>query len=278
MSLYEDLMDKLDGREYGHYFACLCVFHDDSSPSMFVYQDGTFRCAACRKSGSHAFLAKKLSMQVSMTRSQPSRILPQWRKWETQYGDLEGIARAAHESLKRDPKKWFKERKLDEHIKVGRFGYLDGWCTFPVVDSELQLVDIVVRAIKGKGDTRYVVHPVDAPIPSRPLYVPNWTQVKNARTVYVVFGMIDAWALESLGLPVVTGITGKAVPVDRLRELNKRFIFLPDRGEENDAHKIANAFGMGARVKSLRYPDELKDPDEIRRKFGNTYLLNLIGA
>lgn len=277
MSIYEDLMDKLDGREYGHYFACLCVFHDDSSPSMFVYEDGTFRCAACRKSGTHAFLAKKLSMQASVTRSQPSRILPQWRKWEDQYGDLEGIARAAHESLKRDPKKWFKERKLDECIKAGTLGFLDGWATFPVRNRVEELVDIVVRAIRGKGDTRYVVSPISSDS-SRPLYVPNWKRVLEARTVYVVFGMIDAWALESLGLPVVTGITGKAVPVDRLRELNKRFIFLPDRGEENDAHKIANAFGMGARVKSLIFPDDTKDPDEIRRKFGNTYLLNLIGT
>lgn len=277
MSLYEDLMDKLNGQEYGHYFSAWCIFDTHKSPALLVYNDGRFWCLSCRKSGSHEFLAKKLSMSVPLTQSQPSRILPQWKKWERQYGNLEGIARGAHESLKRSPKKWFKERKLDEYINSGWFGYLDGWCTFPVFSLDKELLDIVVRAIKGKGDTRYVVHPGDVS-GSRPLYIPNPERVKEARTVYVPFGMIDAWALESIGLPAVTGITGKSIPLDRLQELNKRYILLPDRGEEDDAHKIANQFGMGARVKSLRFPEDTKDPDEIRRKFGSNHLLNLIGA
>lgn len=278
MSLYDDLMEKLDGREYGHYFSALCAFHDDSNPSMFVYQDGYFRCAACGKHGSHAYLAKRLSMQVPLTRSQPSRVLPQWRRWEEKYGDLEGIARFAHESLKRSPKNWIKERKIENFVESGRLGFLDGWITFPLVDDGLRVIDIVVRAIKGKGDTRYVVHPVSGDVSSRPLYIPNWQRVKEARTVYVVFGIIDAISLELLGLPVVTGITGQSVPVDRLRELNKRLIFLPDLGEEESAHKIANAYGMGARVRKLLYPEKTKDCDEVRRLYGNDFLMNMIGV
>lgn len=277
MSLYEQLLEKLDGREYGHYFSAFCPFDEHKTPALLVFDDGLAKCLSCNKVWSHETLAKKIGTSVQVTQSQPSgRILPRWYAWEEKYGDLNGIAQYAHETLKRYPKKWFKERQIEKYVEVGNLGFLDGWATFPVRNESGELLDIVVRAIKGKGDTRYVVSPVLSDS-SRPLYVPNWKRVIEARTVYVVFGMIDAIALELMGLPCVTGITGKAVPVDKLQELNKRFIILPDKGEEEDAHKLANAYGMGARVKTLMFPPDTKDPDDIRIKYGNDVLLQMIG-
>lgn len=228
MSLYETLLEKLDGVEYSGYFAACCIFHGDEHPSMFVYEDGTFRCAACGKHGSLEYLAKKLgTVNIPVTRSQSSRVLPRWRGWERKWNDLTGIAQHAHENLLRYPQfqGYFKRRKIHEFIEDGFFGYIDGWAVFPVFGSEHQILDCVVRAISGKGDSRYVIHPIVGDSGNRQLYVPNWKRVQEARVIYVVFGIIDAWAFEGLKLPCVTGITGKAVPVDRLRALHRKIIF-----------------------------------------------------
>lgn len=277
MSLYETLLDKLSGKEYYDYFAAMCPWDTHKTPALLVYPDGCW-CLSCHHGWTLEQLAKKVGTgPTSLTQSHKSQVLPRWRDWEKAYGNLEGIAEHAHKNLLRYPKKYFKERQLHEYIHQGHFGYLDGWAVFPVYDSQHILVDIVVRAVAHKGDSRYVIHPI-ASGDSRCLYSPNWERVISSRVCYVVFGLIDTWAFESISLPVVTGITGKAVPVDRLRELHKRLIIVPDLDEEEDAHKIANEFGMGARVKILRYEEDTKDPDEIRIKYGNEHLLNLIGA
>lgn len=280
-SLYESLLEKMDGIEYSGYFATCCIFHGDEHPSLFVYEDGTFRCAACHKHGSLEYLARKLGhVSIPLTRSQSSNILPRWKSWERKWGDLNGIATYAHENLLRYPQfqSYFKRRQINEYIEKGCLGFIDGWAVFPVFDSGHTIVDCVVRAIKGKRDSRYVVCSLSANSTNRQLYVPNWGRVKEAKVVYIPFGIVDCIGLELLGLPTATGITGKAVPIDRLRELHKKIIIVPDRDEEEDAHRIANQFGMGAKVKTLRFPDDCKDPDDIKIKYGNEYLLSLIGA
>ena len=281
MSLYENLLEKLDGRQYSNYFSCYCVFDQHASPALLCYDDGMFVCLSCGKKGSLEYLAKKLSISShSLTRSHSTSspvVLPQWRKWEQEYGDLEGIAKFAHKSLKAFPQfqNYFKQRKIDEFINMGRFGYLDGWYVMPVIDKKHNITDIIVRASKHKGSSRYVLIGGGG---NTSLYCPNWDRVTASEVIYICYGVVDSWAFEALGLPCITGCTGKSLSAELLQPLGKRFIIVPDDGEETEAHKLANKLGWRGSVKTLRYEDDTKDPDSVRITFGNEYLKNLLGA
>lgn len=279
-NLYNSLLERLEGRQYSHYFSAFCPFDRHQSPALLVFDDGLAKCLSCNKVWSHQQIDKKIGSHFIQTQKSNtvSRILPRWRRWEEKYGDLEGIADAAHRSLKANPpfQTYFKRRKIYDFVDEGTLGYIDSWITFPVYSAEHRLVDIVVRSVQREADVRYVVSPLD--IGHRSLYVPSWKRISTHETVYVVYGIIDAISLHLAGLPSVTGITGKSLSPDILKPLGKRFIIIPDEGEEHEAHKLANALGWRARVKEMDYADGCKDPDDVRSKFGNEYLLQMIGV
>lgn len=280
-NLYNSLLERLEGRQYSNYFACFCPFESHKSPAMLVYDDGLFVCLSCGRKGTHVYLDKKIGSHFIPTQKLDtvSRVLPTWRKWESRYGDLEGIVEHAHHSLKKfhQFQAYFKVRKIEGYIDEGHLGFCDGWATFPVYDKHGRLVDIVVRSTSNKSVTRYVVMPKSS-TDLRPLYCPSWKALEASETVYVVYGIIDAISMHLCGLPVVTGMGGKSLSAELLRPLHKKMVILPDDGEEAEAHKLANQLGWRAHVKEINYPYECKDPDGIRREFGNTALLNLIGA
>lgn len=272
MSLYDSLQEQMNNvHVYGDYFMASCPWHGrDEHPSLMVHMDG-FKCQACGKRGTLEYLARTVKVKVlQVTRSQPV-VLPRWKKWEYDYGDLGGIAWVANQSLKRYRSYgwYFKRRKIDQFIEKGLFGYLDGWCTFPVMNILRQVTDIVVRSSKQK---QYVVSPNQ----THPLYVPDWAMVLKAETVYVVYGIIDAWALYACGLAVVTGTSGKSLSAVQLKPLDKRFVIVPDRYEERDAYRLAGELGWRAEVLRLNYPDDCKDPDDVRRNFNVEFLINLL--
>lgn len=262
MNLFEQLQEKLNGHPYNGYFTALCQFHDDRNPSMFVYEDG-YHCATCGARGSLQYLNKYLGGRDVKISESKSILLPRWRKWEEQFGDLDGIAHHAHKSLERYPqwKFYFEERKIEKFIDAGLLGYIDGWVTFPVFDEKKKIQNIVVRHTKRK-DIRYAIKKIDDQKPM--LYVPNWQRVLQSDVVYVVYGIIDAIGLELLKQPVVTGITGKSLSWDLLRPLEKQFVILPDKWEENDAYKLANRMGWRGEVKKLKFGQDEKDPDDLR--------------
>jgi hypothetical protein len=279
MSLYDQLQEKLNGHLYSGYFSACCPFpHNgrlEEHPSMFVYEDGKFFCSSCRKSGTHSYLNKYLGGRDVFVRKAQNIVLPQWRKWEEQYGDLDGIAKHAHLSLKHYPQ-WqfyFKQRKIEQFIEQGYFGYISGWALFPVFDQEHKIQNIVVRSTKQNG-TRYAIKPLEEKKPL--LYVPNWKRVWESDAVYVVYGIIDSISLELIGLPVVTGITGKSLSAELLKPLGKRFVIVPDEYEEKEARLLANSLGWRCKVKQILYPEGTKDCDDVRRKFGNEYLLGAL--
>lgn len=280
MSLYESLMERMEGRQYRSYFSAFCPFDEHSKAALLVYEDG-YVCLSCRKKGSLEYLDKFLGSHIrhGLTQSQPKvpQVLPRWRRWEQRHGSIEGIAQAAHKCLKRNPslQNYLKKRKIYEFVDVGLFGYLDGWYLFPVFSHDQSIIDIVVRGGPTKKDARYVLRPDDLR-DYPPLYVPNWERVIKAKEVFVVYGIIDSWAFEALGLPCVTGTTGKSLGVDILKALDKRYIIVPDRGEEREAYTLANRLGWKAQVKILRYVYPSKDPDSIRITFGNDKLLEML--
>lgn len=277
MSLYENLLEKLNGHEYSNYFVANCVFHDDHSPSMFVYDDGNFRCAACGKRGTLKFLAGKVGDHFLPRRDTvSSRILPQWKSWEREFGDLDEIVGVAHRSLVRHPQLqgYLKKRKYERFIEKGFFGRIGRWIVVPVYSPDHELVDVVCREISGKTSTRYVVAP--KPDGTRPLYSPDWERVKKSPYVYVVFGIFDSWAFESIGEPCVTGITGQNMPICLLEALGKRGIIVPDQNEAPAAHRLANGLGWRYRVKELDFPEGTKDPSGIHEMYGDDVLRKII--
>lgn len=280
MSLYDSLLEKMDGHAYSGYFMSVCPFHDDHSPSLLVW-DGGYKCKACGARGSLQKLERKVQFGFR-PRNNAVSILPRWKKWEQEYGDLEGIAEYAHDNLLRNKKyrRYYEERQCEKFVEAGRLGFIGGWAVIPVFGRDGRIVDMVVRQTSGKGDTRYVVAPAHDSGGSiiRPLYVPNWKRVIASDLVYVVYGIFDAISLELCGLPVVTGITGKSLCPDQLIEMRKKFVIVPDHNEEGDAHKLANSIGWRGRVKELQFPDGAKDPDDIRRKLGNDALREMLAC
>lgn len=271
---------------HGGYFSAICPFphhgRKESHPSMLVYEDG-FKCLGpCGKSGSLKYLLSVVSKSSSLFETvsiEKPNILPKWMKWADRYGDIQEIADAAYRAVLRDKghQSFFKRRKIDQFIKQGRFGYLDGWALFPVFDQDKRIVDIVVRATKGKGDTKYVVRP-DKGRENPYIYVPNWERVMGSDTVLVVYGLIDSWALESAELPCITGTTGKSLSPVQLKPLEKKLIIIPDRYEEDAAYHLANQIGWRARVRLIKWPEGTKDCDEIRMKYGTREMRNYIGV
>lgn len=275
-NLYDSLLERLSGREYGNYFACLCPFHPDRSPSCFVYEDG-FRCAACGKRGSLKQLDRKIGSHFRPTKNDTvSNVLPNWKRWEFEYGDLQGIAEHAHKTLKRFPQfqGYLKKRRINEYIEKGFLGYCDGWVTIPVRDVAGKIIDIACRAVKGKGGTRYVVRP--SKVAGHPAFCPNWKETLASETIYVVYGLVDALGLAIMGFPVVTGMTGKSLSAELLLPLRKKFLIVPDAGEEREAHLLANQLGWRGRVKELNYPVGTKDCAGVREMYGDEILKELL--
>lgn len=236
------------------------------------------KCLSCNKIWSHEQLDRKIGKHFIPTQSNDtvSKLLPQWRKWEEKYGSLNEIVEFAHRSLKKHKQfqKYLKERKIYDFMEEGHLGYLDGWIIFPVMGMDSSILDIVVRSISKHSDIRYIVHPRSDG--GRPLYVPCWKKVQESSEVYVVYGLIDSISLHLAGLPVVTGVTGKSLSPDLLKPLGKKFIIIPDDGEEFEAHKLANKLGWRGRVKKMNWPDQCKDTDDIRRLYGNEALLSAL--
>lgn len=277
---YDTLMERMDGHPYSNYFSTWCPFDSHKTPALLVYDDGKAWCLSCAKQFTYAQIERKIGSHYSPQRVDTvSHVLPRWNAWEQKYGDLEGIARAAHRNLVRNPnyQTYLKRRKIYEFAEQGLLGSMDGiWITFPVFDASGKILDIVVRSVNRSSDVRYVISPGSD---IRPIYVPSWEQVNKSDTVYVVYGIIDAISLHLAGLPAVTGVTGKSLHADLLKPLRKRFIIVPDDGEEREAVLLANSLGWRARVKRIDYgkfSDDVKDPDGIRKQFGNDQLLQAL--
>ncbi len=284
MSAYEDLQEQLDEvHVYDEYFMCLCPKHDDHRPSMMVsntHQRFFCMSASCGFNGTLEYLqhyltgkpyTPKLHVKIPV-------VLPQWRSWIERFGDEAGIAAAAHGLLMRNKElqAFFQKRQIGAFMEDGMFGWLEGWHLFPVFNQEHQVIDIVCRGTKGS--TKYVLLKKPEERTTPPLYVPNWERVLVSDVCYVVYGIIDSWALESLGLPVVTGTTGKSLHAELLRPLKKDWIIVPDFKEDKDAWRLKVELGYPSEVKLLRYPFGTKDPDEIRTKVGSDALFNLLGV
>ena len=268
-TLQRELKELLDGAYWldgERYFACYCPFDAHEKPALMVYSDGSW-CASCNRPYSLEYIkSKSSSLPVSYrpTIVVEYRTLPRWRQWEKRYGDLQGIADAAHRNLLKIKATYFKNRGLEDYIEKAYYGLMDGFAVIPVFDRDHRVCDIVCRSIKQKN-VKYVVASISEN-EIRPLYSLDWDLVMRSQKVYVVFGIFDVTAFDVLGLPCLTGITGKSINPSLFDDFpGKEFIIVPDRGEERDAYKLANRLGWRGSVLRINYPFKIKDMDEWRR-------------
>jgi hypothetical protein len=285
LSLYEEIQDRMDRVSvYSNYFACDCIFDTHEKPALFVYEDedkpegeGRYYCVSCGKGGTHKYLWKKLTgveAKVSLPGKQEQKFLPHWKKWEERFGSIENLVQYAHENVYRHPNfDWYiNKRQLMTVYKSCKLGYMDEWLFFPIFDPQGKVIDVIVRDTKGRS--KYIIHPNNEETPL--LYVPSWARVMSSKVIYIVYGLIDALALEMCGLPVITGSTGKSLSNKRLVQLNKKYVIIPDKGEEEAARQLAKSLGNFTHIIRLPYEDDTKDCDDIRMKYGLDHLKTLI--
>ena len=279
MSLYEDIIERLENVSVydGYiYSSCPSPQHTDNSPSFCVWEDedkpegsGRFRCSGCDFKGSHAYLYKFLtgsSAKISVSTKHKQKFLPNWGRWEERFGTIEELVQYAHENVYRFPNMdWYiKKRKLESVYERCKLGYFSEWLFLPIFDPQGKVVDVIVRDTKGRS--KYVIHPNDEETPL--LYVPSWKRVMESKTIFIVYGLIDALALEMCGLPAISGSTGKSLSSKRLIQLNKKYAIIPDKDEDGAARQLAKSLGNFTRIIRLPYEDEVKDPDSFRMKYG----------
>lgn len=274
-TLYETLSEKLERVSFhGEYFSCLCPFHDDSSPSMLVYQDG-FSCKGCGKSGSLKFLSSKVSNTVMVyTVSKKKGVHAPWRKWHDEFDNWEHMAVKAWENAKTFPSLMSSvlKRLSPEVIVKGKIGWLADFNTFPVFSWDGKFADLVVR---HKTSKVYEIRPHEKDEPVH-LYSADWSVVCASPVVYVPFGIFDMWTLHLLGLPTLTGISGKAFDASMFDGFRKKIIAVPDFGELDAALKLKSELGWRGSVKNLNYPEDCKDPNDVFVKHGPNLLRDLI--
>ena len=274
--LQEELYEKLSGTwlDNERYFSCFCCFDAHEKPALLVYNNGGW-CASCDRSFSLEYISQNVSsIPVSFRPTiREFRTLPKWRNWEKKYGDLYGIAKAAHQNILTTKALYFKNRGLEDYIEKGMFGILDGWAVIPIFDRKHDVIDIVVRSIRQKG-VKYVVRPYKTdelvrPYKSdelRPLYSPDWLKVDSSRKLHVVYGIFTVWALEALGLAGVTGLTGKSLNAKSFDQFpDKEIVIIPDYNEEHAAYKLAGQLGWRGSVQRINWDYGITDLDDYRR-------------
>lgn len=255
------------GRNYGTYVSMCCPYHDDSNPSLLAYADG-FVCLSCNKRGTLDELLRTLQGKPP---AKPRWSKVPWRRW-LDGRSYEELAHDAHQTLLDFPGQriYLKERKILFAIEPLLLGWIDGYYTFPICDPEGKVVGLIVRAgnRENANDLRYCTPPDMEPC----LYVPEWKRIETTRVIYVPFGIIDCIDLWGMGYPTLTWSNGKSFPPEALQGIRKKFVIVPDAGEEKSAYALARGLGWRGSVKCIDYPAGCKDPDDIYRKYGKLLL------
>ncbi|MBT9139413.1 MAG: DNA primase [Syntrophomonadaceae bacterium] len=249
-------------KEYDKYYSAICVFHQDTKPSMLVFKDGWFRCLACGRSGDLYSLSKKLTGQES-----PSlKIQREATTWNAPYESIKGgldFAMSAHDTLVlcSESLAWYlRMRRIDDRIEAQKLGWHNGWYTIPFFAADGSYQGIGMRAglhIEEANGARYYI-----PTKTR-LYVPDWRLVYSSQYVVVVFGLIDALSLVSLRIPAMSVTHGKSITAEDFDDIRKPIIFIPDHGEEVEAIQVARKLSWRGRVARINWMDDMKDVNDL---------------
>lgn len=272
-------LTSVSWHDNGRYFSCACAFHNDSKPSMMVYEDG-YRCLACGAHGSVDFLLRKITgtkpVAVPKDRRLPG---PNWSMWLQKYGSYEELVNQANATAMSSPflVTYLVKRGVYEAVVKGKVGYLDGWIVFPVYDKVGRLIDLVVNPTPNKQtESKYYLRPRNYP-GEQNLYSPSWEDVSYGEFVVVPFGIYDVWSISLAGYPAITPMGGQfSLKASQLDEIRKPILFFPDYGETESATKLASQLGWRGRVVDFSYSEKEKDPNDIHTVHGLEKLKEII--
>lgn len=266
----DDLEDYLGTfHKYDSYAMACCVFHDDSSPSMLITENG-YTCKACGARGSLVTLYNKVSgrpVQPQKRVYNPSAFI--WDRWSEQYGSVQDACKIAHAQLSNRPElgEYLYKRGLTQYqIAMGTLGFLGGYYIFPIKDENNKIQGAVARAsptIQTKTN-RYSASK-NCPVK---IYVPSWDAVNKSEDIYVCYGTLDAWSLLMAGYPSITGISGQQFQAEFLDQFRRRIWIIPDKNEEKSAVHLQGGLGWRGRRINVRWPDGTKDINDIHIKYG----------
>lgn len=246
---------------------------------MLVFKDGWFRCLGCGRNGNWVSLWNKLN-------GQPLHITPENR---TAFAgppihDLESLEHVCYQAhadlIQFSSFQWYLEmRGLAGRIETNEIGYIKGWYTFPVRDRNGIFQTAVLRAaphVQEVTGFRYWCR--SSPLP----YVPDWHLYTTRSVLFVVYGILDALTLSELRFPVVTSTAGNnTFHAEWLDDFRHSIYIIPDKGEEEQALKLASQLGWRGNVLRLEFPPDIKDAngfiergreDDLKRQ-----LLSVIG-
>jgi hypothetical protein len=152
---------------------------------------------------------------------------------------------------------------LDTQSQLG-LGWRDGYYTFPILDIKRHLIGAVARVGEGLDlPAKYVCPARQDP---NLILVPDWDIIEKSKEIYCVFGILDTYSLYLYHVPSFSTTSGKRIDPSALDRFRKRIIFLPDRGEEQDAIKIASQLGWRGAVPKMEYPQDCKDMNDVLMK------------
>lgn len=262
MSILNEVQELVDGKDYGHYIACICMFHQDSSPSLMIYED-TYTCLSCGAFGKTTNLLRKLkqdSGKIIYTPDKEKKTKNPFNRWLKKQS-LSEVLKVAKKGMKfANSRDYLYDRGFnDSTIDSTYLGYLDGWITIPIVSQDRKLLGAIARATKSiNSTTRYFI-----PYGQDPnlIYCPDWSN--NENYTYLTFGSLDAISLFQIGLPSLSTTTGKRLDYRALNHIRKKIIIIPDRKEEREAGRLAGKLGWRGETLYLDYPEGCKDINDL---------------
>jgi len=162
---------------------------------------------------------------------------------------------------KNGPSVYMRERGIDDRTqKTLGLGILENYITFPIRNSNNKIVGAITRAGEGRTGQKYLIPSGQDP---NLLYVPSWKRIGRKRTIYITFGIIDSISLYVMGVAAISTTCGMRMDVSYLDSIRKRFIFIPDQGEEAEAQKFASKMGWRGKVMPTNYQYGLKDVNDV---------------
>lgn len=262
--MYDEIVELLHAKPYGHYAIARCPFHEDRKPSFMVFEDGRFLCLSesCGITGDHKYLLRKLQTGISFhnpLEEKPVR-LPRVEVTET-------FVHSANRTLTLRPQRaeYLRVRGVAEMIGPAQLGWYDGWITMPLRSASGELTGMVLRAdayTQERTGLRFFQPKGQEPQP----YIPDWGSFLKADSIMVVFGMFDALTLALMGYPAMTSAGGaRSFDARWLDGYGRKVYLIPDKGEEQVVADLVSDLGWRGNVIYLHYPDGCKDPNDYLR-------------
>ncbi len=251
-------------KDYGHYQAICCPYHDDNNPSMLVFEKHAI-CLACGKRVRIEKLLRdlQLSNPILLKQSERVAVLP-IRNYANLY--IESLSGATHPFFLA----YIQERKIERASAFFRLGFLPdtGHVTIPIyLDHRSDFVGgIFLRAIYENNFTRYQ-YKTNSPVS----FYPNPSS-KATGIWFVTFGAFDALSIWECGFNAITTMTKKVsnsaieVLANFIQSNDFVLYFVPDYGEEHEAYQYSSALGVRTTVRVLSYMEGMKDPNDLHRK------------